>query len=333
MSTPALSIVMPIYNASETLDEAMRSIIAQTRHDWELIAWDDGSTDDSFARLQRYSAMDPRIRAMQAPHQGIVKALRQACAAAQAPLLARMDADDIALPERLELQARLFENEPELVLCGARVSLFGEGIGPGLRRYETWINSLTNHDDIMRDLFVECPIPHPTFMCRRNAFEAIGGYRDCSWPEDYDLVMRVCLANGRFAKPEPTLLRWRNRQGRLSMTDERYGDRAFRALKRHYIDLAFDAHRDKIRIQWGAGEVGKRWLREWPTPPAAVVDIHPRKIGRRIHGVRVIAPDMLPAPGSCFILVAVGARDARTDIRKWFAAHDYREMTDYLFVA
>ena len=86
--------------------------------------------------------------------------------------------------------------------------------------------------------------------------------------------------------------------------------------------------------QWGAGEVGKRWLREWQErKPEAVVDINPRKIGRRIHDAPVIAPEDLPPPGETFVVVAVGAPGARTDIRDWLTPRGYEETRDFLFLA
>ena len=180
---------------------------------------------------------------------------------------------------------------------------------------------------------MECPIPHPTFMMRRAFLKCLGGYRQGAWPEDYDLVLRAWMAGARFGKPDAPLLRWREHPGRLSMTDPRYSPAAFRAMKRHYLFQTYLKRREGAFIQWGAGEVGKRWLREWPQAPAAVVDVHPRKIGRSIHGVPVISQDALPPPGTCFIVVAVGARGARDDIRARLEPGNYRELKDYLFIA
>ncbi len=85
--------------------------------------------------------------------------------------------------------------------------------------------------------------------------------------------------------------------------------------------------------QWGAGEVGKKWLREWQPKPLAVVDINPRKIGRLIHDVPVIAPEELPPPGRAFVVIAVGAPGARNVIREWLTPRGYEEPRDFLFLA
>ncbi len=330
---PHISVIMPVYNAGRTLAEALDSLIEQQYENWELVVADDGSTDDSPRILREYAARDARIRLCGGPHAGIVSALRLACAEAHGALLARMDADDIALPGRLSMQAAMFQADPALDLCGGQVLPLGATPGSGRIRYESWINSLVHHEEIVREIFVECPIPHPTFMMRRAFLKCLGGYRQGAWPEDYDLVLRAWMAGARFGKPDAPLLRWREHPGRLSMTDPRYSPAAFRAMKRHYLFQTYLKRREGAFIQWGAGEVGKRWLREWPQAPAAVVDVHPRKIGRSIHGVPVISQDALPPPGTCFIVVAVGARGARDDIRARLEPGNYRELKDYLFIA
>jgi glycosyltransferase involved in cell wall biosynthesis len=333
MTAPLVSVILPFFNAQATLEEAIESIRAQTFTDWELVLLDDGSSDHSPAIAHAARQTDPRVRLLSAEHGGIVAALDRACAAARGAFLARMDADDIAAPERIERQLTLMEACPDAGLCGTRISSFGEPIGPGRRRYETWVNALVTPEDIARELFVECPVPHPTFFLRRSAFEQAGGYQEHGWPEDYDLVMRIWQAGWKIIKAPESLLCWRHSAARLSATDPRYTEQAFRALKRHYLARTYLRDR-AIFHQWGAGEVGKRWLREWGSmAPAAVVDINPRKIGRRIHGVRVIPPEEIPPPGETFVVVAVGTPGARDDIRARLTPRGYRETRDYVFLA
>ncbi len=325
---------MPVFNADATLLRAVDSVRAQTFTDWELILVDDGSMDTSLALAEQAACADSRIRVIARSHEGIVAALREGCAVARAPLLARMDADDVMYPERLALQVKLMEENPSLGLCGTLVRMTGVALRSGRRRYETWINSLVTHADIRRERFIECPVAHPTFMVRRKAFDAIGGYRDAPWPEDYDLVFRMVQAGWKLAKVPRILLDWYESPSRLSRQDSRYSESAFRAIKRHYLFLA-GWPGEKRFFQWGDGEVGKRWLREWPEAarPEAVVDINPRKIGRIIHGVPVIAPDELPAAGTLFVGIAVGDPGAREEIRQWLQVNGYEEERDYIFLA
>ena len=324
---------MPVYNAADSVKAAVDSIRAQDFGDWELLAVDDGSTDGSGAVLADLAKADPRIRLIRTEHAGIVGALRTAVAGANGRYFARMDADDLARPERLRLQLACLAGDPGLGLCGGRVRMVGQSIGSGRHRYERWVNSLVSHEAITREIFVECPLPHPTFMISRDWYDRIGGYHECPWAEDYDLVMRLWLAGARFAKPKEFILDWGDHPGRLSMNDPRYGDGAFRALKSHYL-AQVRARADRPLYQWGAGEVGKRWLREWGSAaPVAVVDINPRKIGRTIHGVHVIAPEELPPRAGCFIVVMVGTPGAREEIRGRLQPRGFLECEDYLFLA
>jgi GT2 family glycosyltransferase len=369
---PLVSVLMPVYNAATTLEEAVRSVIDQDIPDWELLAIDDGSTDRSGTMLQAMRCKERRIRVFRWRHRGIVGALQTVAAEARGRYFARMDADDVARPDRLRLQMACFASDPALGVCGGRVRMTGESIGSGRRRYEDWVNALITHDDIVREIFVECPIPHPTFMISRDWYERVGGYRETPWPEDYDLILRLWRAGARLAKPDAVILDWRDHPKRLSMNDPRYSEAAFRALKRHYL-AQIPARAGRPLYQWGAGEVGKRWLREWGSPssspiwkkgvgeyspaspplkgdlggcsgiqcprelksatPEAVVDINPRKVGRRIHGVRVIAPEELPPPHGCFIVVTVGTPGARDEIRETLQKRHFLEGRDYLFLA
>ena len=332
-STPLVSVVLPCFDAAQTLSAAIQSIRVQTFEDWELIVVDDGSTDASVEISEDAARADDRIRVVRLPHAGIVEALQRGCEAAHGPLIARMDADDVALPSRFEEQVRLMERDGGVALCGTQVRMAGGTIGYGRNRYETWVNALVTHEEIVRELFIECPIPHPTFMIRRSCYEALGGYRDNGWAEDYDLCMRAFLAGMRFGKVAQPLLDWTESPQRLSMISPRYGLDRFRALKRHYLFMTYLKEANRF-YQWGAGEVGKAWLREWgDRKPIAAVDINPHKIGRTIHGVPIVPPDALPEPGQGFTVVAVGAPDARREIRAWLIPRRYRELRDFLFLA
>jgi len=343
--SPQISVVMPCYNAEATIENAVYSLCAQSFDDWELLLVDDGSTDDSPRLLRLLARNDSRIRLMELPHSGIVPALQRGFRECSAPYLARMDADDVAHPTRFERQFTLMESDSNVALCGARVHVIGPSISEGRHRYIDWLNQLTHHDDIVREIFIECPIAHPLFFMRRDCFLRIGGYRDRAWPEDYDLCMRIWLAGGRLANIDDVLLDWHDTPARLSMTDPRYNEAAFRALKRHFLaesgflspaaaGTCTSQGRPVQFFQWGAGEVGKRWLREWLSiRPTAVIDINDRKIGETIHNTPVIPQDKLPPPGAVIILIAVGTPGARDEIRAKLTPRGYQEGFDFLFIA
>ena len=333
MTCPRVSVALPFFNAQQTLHAAVDSIMSQTFKDWELILFDDGSTDNSAGIAHDLARRDPRLRVVTSPHVGIVEALARACGEARGEYIARMDADDVSHPDRLERQLAETVKDSRIGLCGTLVRMVGKQLGYGRRRYERWINSLTTHESMERELFVECPIPHPTFFMPRDAYLDAGGYQDHGWPEDYDLCMRMFLMGRRFAKVTATLLDWTESTARLSMVSPRYSPAQFRAIKRQYMFLT---HLPEGRsfCQWGAGDVGKRWLTEWADRrPRCVIDVNPRKIGRSIHGYKIVSPENIRAMGRDFIVIAVGAPGARDEIRQWLVRQAYTEVKDFIFVA
>lgn len=331
--TPVVSVIMPCRDGAVTLREAILSIQQQTLAGWELIVVDDGSTDDSRQVIQKFASSDKRIVLICSEPVGIVEALRLGCSAARAPYLARMDADDVSLPQRLEAQLRLMNSDPTLGLTGCGVEEIGASPALGRADYMAWLASIHTSEDIARNAFIECPIPHPTFFIRRTAFEDCGGYEDRGWAEDYDLVLRMLQGGWRLAKVKQPRLLWRENAQRLSRTNPRYSLASFRACKRHYLRTG-PLSGDRPFYQWGAGMVGKDWLREWGTHrPEAVVDIHPRRVGNLVHGTLVIAPDQLPPPQQAFVVVTVGTPSARPVIRERLIRRGFQELRDFVFVS
>lgn len=332
-SDPLVSVILPVFNGRETLVEALKSIQRQTYSDFECVVFDDGSTDDSARLVEKLSQDDARFVLVKSDHVGLVPALNEAVEYSKGSLLARMDADDVAYPNRLELQVEALEGNSDWAMVGGRVKMIGENIGSGRRRYENWLNECFTPERIGLEMFIECALAHPTWMVRRDVFDSLGGYRVNDWPEDYDFILRLNESGCRLGKVEDVILDWREHEERFSMKDERYSLAQFRSIKRHFLLRTVLAEK-KHFWQWGAGDVGKAWLREWgECLPEAVVDLHPGKIGKQIHGVLVIRPEDLPAPADCFFLVAVGAPGAREEIRAWANENGYEEGSHYLFVA
>jgi hypothetical protein len=249
-----------------------------------------------------------------------------------------MDADDVAHPERLERQTARLEKDPSVDVLGCRVDLLCvPGVPPsgGMRAYVGWLNQLLDHASMARDRFVESPLVHPSVVLRRETLVALGGWRDIPGPEDYDLWLRAFDAGLRFAKLPQTLLRWRDRPGRLTRTDPRYGAERFLALKLAALRRGpLDGNRPAV--VWGAGPVGKAWaraLRGAGSPVAAFVEVDPRKIGETIHGAPVLAVADVAVVRGAIHLAAVGQRGARERIRAVARRLGLVEGTDLFAVA
>ena len=333
--TPLVSVLVPVRDGEEHLPAAIDSLERQELDDYEVIVVDDGSRDRTPELLAAWARRDERVHLLRSPRRGIARALDRALAEARAPLVARMDADDVALPGRLVAQAAALEAEPGLDVLGTHVrvvSASGERISDGMRRYEAWLTSLVTPSDIARDLFIESPFCHPTVMARRQRLVEAGGYRDVDGPEDYDLWLRLARGGAVMANLPRVLLEWRDRQDRATRTDPRYRAEAIQRLKlAHLLGWRLAGAR-RVGI-WGAGPFGKRWsqrLRARGVEVAFFVEVAPRKIGKTIHGAPVIAASSLPPPGRVPVLVAVGLEGARATIREQLARHGYREPGDAL---
>ena len=318
-SLPRVSVLLPCRNGEDTLDDALTSLVEQTIDDFEIVLVDDGSDDRTPELLDMWAARESRIRVIRTPPGGIVSALNLAAESAKGDLLARMDADDIALPERLMRQAELLDTSLDVAACGTLVRYFPRSqVRDGALRYEAWINSVVTGAEIERDLFVECPIPHPSLMMRRIAFDAVGGYTEAGWPEDYDLILRLWDAGFRFGKVAESLLEWREAPDRLSRNDVRYSEAAFRRCKARYIGKRIAGRKVVV---CGAGPVGKAFavaLKEEGHEVAAFVDLDPRKIGQTVHGARVYHPERIGEFRDCYAVAAVGSEKGRMEIREMF---------------
>jgi glycosyltransferase involved in cell wall biosynthesis len=335
-----ISVLMPCYNAAGTLPEALQSLARQTLVDYEGIAVDDGSTDETGALLDAWAGQDRRWRVLHLPHGGILAALNAGLAACQAPLVARMDADDISHPQRLEKQAAYLEAHPETSVVGCLVAGFPqEQVREGFRLYMAWLNSLVSQADIRREMFVESPLAHPSVTFRREVVMQAGGYQEHGWPEDYDLWLRLYLAGAGFAKVPETLLEWRECPERLTRTDSRYSLENFLRAKAFYLARGPLAGRDAV-IVWGAGMAGRRLSKQLlrqGCPLVAFIDIDPQKIGRTRRGLPILPPEALPERWRQYrrpaLLAAVGARGARQIVRQRLTAFGLTEGQDWWGVA
>jgi glycosyltransferase involved in cell wall biosynthesis len=326
---PRVSVIVPVRDEEEHLAEALESLSAQTLADHEVIVVDDGSRDDSAAIATEHARRDRRVRLIRQAPAGMVAASERARAEARAPLVARMDADDVALPKRLELQAAAIEEEG-LVAVGGRIEYFPETTD-GMRAYAAWLNGLVTVEAAARDVFVECPLPGPGLMVRAGSIE----YRDAGWPEDYDIVLRIWAAGGRFRNLDALVHRWRDHPDRLSRTQEMYSHDAFRRCKVHYLRQTLLAG-GRAAVVWGAGPTGKALARELlraGTPLAAFVELDPRKIGKRIHGAPVVAVDEAGSFPGALALGAVAGPAARERIRGMAAELELVEGVDFVAVA
>ena len=334
-ATPQVSILMPLRNEERYIQATLDSLYRQTFTNWELIAVDDGSSDQTATILAEAARKDSRVHAIRRAGGGLVAALNAGLGACRAPLLARLDGDDICHPRRLELQSAYQDAHPDTGLVACNFRHFPRtALKQGMIDYEMWQNGLSKHSLVIRDLFVESPFVHPSIMTRRTIMTEMGGYQDNGWPEDYDIWLRMAAAGVQFARLPQTLLFWRDHPERATRTMDEYAAHAFRACKCHHLLRGFLKESRDVVIA-GAGLEARAWQRLLLAEDVTVstwLDVDPRKIGRILHNAPVISPDELHLNGRKMI-VAIGVRGAREQFRSVAEGRGWQEGMDFVCVA
>ncbi|MFC1688760.1 glycosyltransferase [Pseudomonadota bacterium] len=329
---PLVSVIMPVRDGGDFLAAAVQSILDQSLPELELLLVNDHSSDGAIRQLP---STDDRLTILESRDRGVSPAFNAGLARARGKFIARMDADDIALPQRLERQLDYLEAHSETDICGTCVEIFSDQeIAGGNQRYQAWLNSCRTPEVISRELFVESPIPNPSAMFRSEAIRRLGGFADPPWPEDYDLYLRADAAGMKMGKPRGCLLRWREHSDRLTRTDPRYSSKNFQAAKAHYL-VNGRLPEGKPVVIWGAGPGGQMMHDELLAAGGAVegfLEVHPRRIGGQKRGLPVWPLDEIVSLGQFFVLVAVGSAGARPKIRAFMSQHGKTEGQDYLFV-
>ncbi len=211
---PQIAVIMSVYNGQQFIAPAVESVLAQTFSDFEFVVVDDGSSDATLETLRRYARQDDRIRLCECPHAGLTPALNHGLSLSRAPLIARMDADDISLPDRLAVQYRYMQTHERCVLLGGAYELIDV-------RGRLLIKLCPPVDDASLQrhcLEGRCPIIHSAAMYRRDAAMRIGGYDPrYAVAQDLDLWLRLGEV-GELASLPDVLVKYRMHAQSLSET-------------------------------------------------------------------------------------------------------------------
>ncbi|MEM9991550.1 MAG: glycosyltransferase family 2 protein [Bacteroidota bacterium] len=318
-----ISILLPVFNTATFLPSCLDSVLAQTEENWELLAIDDFSTDESWAILKAYQERDARIRAYQNTAKGIIPALRLAYQKSKGSFITRMDSDDLMSPNKLgALKSLLLKNGTGKVAT-ALVKYFAEtGIKNGYHRYENWLNSISLTEGNFSAIYKECPIASPCWMVHRVDLERCGGFETEVYPEDYDLCFRFYAQNLQPICHAEVLHYWRDYPERTSRNDPNYADNRFLELKLHYfLRLEHDAARPLCL--WGAGKKGKRIARMLQQQGIA---FHwccdtVNKIGRDIYGLILQPYQVIGRLVQPQVIIAIAAPDAQENIHLFLEQH------------
>ena len=308
---------MPMRNALPYLHECIESIINQTYKKWELFVVNDHSTDESFEVLQSYANQDKRITVLNTTGKGIIDALRLAYSKTNGTYITRMDADDIMPPKKLELMRQKLIEFPNAVTTG-KIKYIGENLRDGYQKYEVWMNDMMENETHYSQIYRECVIPSPAWMIRRELFDQIDGFNPNTYPEDYDLTLRMYEANIPVKPVKELVHIWRDYQTRTSRNDPNYAFNTFEVLKTQYFHkINYDS--TKILVLWGGGKKGKniaKLLIEYKIPFIFACN-NPKKINQEIYGMNMEDIDSIFEPNREYqTIIAVANPDDQIEIKK-----------------
>jgi glycosyltransferase involved in cell wall biosynthesis len=292
------------------------------------------SNDRSNNIAHQFTKDDSRCKLFDEKNQGVMYAMNTGIEASSGKYIARMDADDISLAHRLEMQYNFLEAFPETGVIGGKVEHIGHHDNTeGLQIFVDWVNSFKSADDIGLFRFIEIPVINPTIMFRREIAENYGGCREGDFPEDYEMLLRWLNAGVKMEKLDSIVLKWYDSDTRLTRTDSRYSTEAFYKIKSHYLAKWLkenNPHYPNVKI-WGAGRVSRKrsaLLENEGIQIDGYIDINKNK-----QSDKCIHNSQISSPGDYFILSYVSKRGARLKIRDFLNNKNFVEGSDYLFVS
>jgi len=318
MGNNLVSILLPFKNTEKYLPECLNSIIDQTYTNWELIAIDDHSSDESLSILNGYASKDVRIKVLANQGNGIIEALKTGYQFSNGNLISRMDSDDKMTSDKIQkLVSIILENGPKTLATG-KVAYFSDaGIGEGYKNYQNWLNQLTTNENNFSEIYRECSIPSPCWMVSKKNLDECEAFNHNTYPEDYDLAFRF-YKNGLEVKTHKEVIHyWRDYPQRTSRNNEHYQDNRFIDLKVNYfVDLELT---NQQLILWGAGKKGKMIAQKLN---AKQVDYNwvcnnEKKIGKDIYGVLLEADNIVLTIKNPLVIVAVAAPNEQIVIKNW----------------
>lgn len=333
MQQPLVSILTPFKNTEFFLGECIESIINQTYSNWELIIVDDHSNDNSYDVVYNFAKIDNRIKLLKNSGNGIISALQLAFSQSQGKLITRMDSDDVMTSNKIEILASNLLKHGEKHIAVGLVQYFSkDGVGPGYKSYETWLNGLTISGNNYTEIYKECVIPSPCWMAYRKDLIACGAFNPNIYPEDYDLTFRFYKSGLKCIPCDKILHHWRDYSTRTSRTHIHYAQNHFTSLKtKHFLDIDYNPL--KTLVIWGAGTKGKiiaKMLVERNIPFKWVCD-NPNKIGKTIYGQEMLPFRVMGTIENPQSIITVANKKAQKEIRKYMQRLNFEAVRDYIF--
>ncbi|OUR97914.1 hypothetical protein A9Q84_06885 [Halobacteriovorax marinus] len=320
---------MPFKNESAHLKETIESIQNQTYSNFEVIAIDDHSSDNSYEFLEEVSKSDPRFSVYKNTGTGIIEALKTASQHILGDYVTRQDADDLMPSTKLENLLELLKNAGRNHIATGRVEYFShKDMGNGFLKYENWLNSLCENDNHYSQIYKECVLVSSNWLLYIEDFNKLGGYQDAIYPEDYHFVFKLFTHDFKIVSSKNVTHLWRDHEHRASRNLEQYRDQKFFPLKVQFFKEIVGV--EKICL-WGAGPTGKKLAKELIKNeiPFIWITNNEKKIGKNIYGVKVQHFSDLEHLLDHHLIISVTQRDAIASIFEYLESIHFKNHYEF----
>ncbi len=328
---PEISVILPFFNAEKTLERSVNSIINQTFGNFELIAVNNNSSDNSEFIIKNIAEKNSRIKIFNESKQGVVFASIKGLQNSRAKLIARADADDVWHPNKLNLQYTFLKNRKEIDVVSCRIRYIGNLKNKGMIAYVKETNNYLTHNDITINRFSELQVINPTILFRKQIAEQFGFYKNGDFPEDYEMFLRWAENGVKFHKLSDILLDWYDSEKRLTRTDDRYSFDAFYKIKSDYLFRYLKKNNPFFPeiVVWGAGKLSRKrlnYLQNLGIKVKFFIDVDKNKIDNK----NIISYKNIPEPRNFFIVSFVNNQGMREKIKDFLIEKKYIEGVDFI---
>jgi glycosyltransferase involved in cell wall biosynthesis len=328
-----ISVLLPFCNPGSFFRDAVESVLLQLAPSFELILVNNNSDTGSLNYAESVAASDSRVKLIQETNQGIAFALNKGLRHCTGTYIARMDADDVCLPDRLQKQSDYLDRHPDTGMVSGLVRFIGDSeTGQGMQHYVAQINSLISADDLYHHRFVESPFAHPSVMFRKSLIDQFGDYSTEKVPEDYELWLRWFSCGVRMEKIPVEVISWRDHPERASRNQISYSSESFDRVRLSYLVAELRKHPgNKMPLYiWGGGRLSRKKasiLSGFGLQIDGYIDVYKE---RKINNSTVIHFSEIPAAGQIYIVSLVSNRGRYREIGQYLQQKGYQQGRDFL---